>query len=171
MERKKQDVLRKAKVIASLGDHPGLPLLFGVQTSRLPYSIIVQFHDDKEHSLTIDRAVHKKKLNPNEWKGVINRVTEVLDHIHSKGFLHNDLKSNSVVLERRDSNYNARIVDFDMSTTIEGPRKKKKLSKAEQKAFRHAKFLADCTRNGVLCRKPDNCKRPIFPWQNGKLYP
>ena len=42
-EEQKRDVLRKAKVTASLGDHKGLPLLFGMQSS-----LVIKFHGDKE---------------------------------------------------------------------------------------------------------------------------
>ena len=63
---------------------------------------------------------------------MLNRVTEALEHIHNKGFLHNDLKANNVVLERRDNIFNAVIIDFGKSTTIDGI-KKKNLSKADQR--------------------------------------
>ena len=96
---------------------------------------MLQFHGDKEKSLTTYRAVCKKKLTPDEWKGAINRVTEALHHIHGKGFLHNDLKANNVVLEKREDGYNAVIIDFGKSSKIDEPKKRKKLSRADQKAF------------------------------------
>ena len=76
-EEQKRDVLHKAKVIASLGDHKGLPLLFGMQSS-----LVIKFHGDKERTLNIYRAACKKKLSADEWKGVINQVIEALHHIH-----------------------------------------------------------------------------------------
>ena len=48
----KQDVLYKAAVISGLGDHPGLPLLFGITTQTPPYRLITQFHGEKNKSLT-----------------------------------------------------------------------------------------------------------------------
>ena len=137
-EKRKRDVQREAKVIESLGDHRGLPLLFGMQTSQIPYSLVLQFHGDKERSLTVYRAACKKKLSPDEWKGVISRITEALHHIHGKGFLHNDLKANNVILEKREDGYNAVIIDFGKSSKIDEPKKKKKLSKADQKLFRQS---------------------------------
>ena len=131
-EKQKWDVLHKAKVISRLGDRRGLPLLSGVQTSQLAYSLILQFHGDKKQSLTIYRAAWKK-LTPNEWKGVINRVTESLHHTH-KGYLHNYLKANSVIHEKREDSYNAAVNDFGKSTKIDVPRENKQLSKADQKA-------------------------------------
>lgn len=81
-EKQKRDVLRKAKVIASLTDHKGLPLLFRIQSSQIPYSLVIKFHDEKERSLNIYSAACKKKLSADEWKGVINQVIEALHHIH-----------------------------------------------------------------------------------------
>ena len=137
-EKQKQDVLREAKVIASLGDHKGLPLLFGVQTSQIPFSLVLQFHGDGERSLNIYRAACKKKLTAGEWKSVINQVIEALRHIHDKGFLHNDLKANNVVLEKTEDGYNAVVIDFGKSRKIDAPKKRKNLSKAKQKVYQQS---------------------------------
>ena len=46
-------------------------------------------------------------------------MAEALQHIHSRGYLHNDLKANNVVLEMRyGSRYNPVIIDFEKSTRI-----------------------------------------------------
>ena len=69
---------------------------------------------------------------------MINHVTEALHHIHSKGFLHNDLKADNVVLENREDGCNAVIIDFGKSRKIDAPKNRKKLSKAEQKLFQQS---------------------------------
>lgn len=138
MRRVQRKSRNEAEVIASLGDYKGLSLLFGAQTSQIPYSLVVQFHGDKERSLNIYRAACKKKLTADEWKGVINQVIEALHHIHDKGFLHNDLKANNVVLEKREDGYNAVVIDFGKSKKIDAPKKRKNLSKAEQKVYQQS---------------------------------
>ena len=138
MRRVQRRSRNEAKVIASLGDHKGLSLLFGAQTSQIPYSLDVQFHGDKERSLNIYRAACKKKLTADEWKGVINQVIEALHHRHDEGFLHNDLKANNVVLEKREDGYNAVVIDFGKSKKIDAPKKRKNLSKAEQKVYQQS---------------------------------
>ena len=125
-------------MIGSLGDHKGLSLLFVAQTSQIPYSLVVQFHGDKERSLNTYRAACKKKLTADEWKDVINQVIEALHHIHDKGFLHNDLKANNVVLEKREAGYNAVVIDFGKSKKIDAPKKRKNLSKAEQNVYQQS---------------------------------
>ena len=42
-EKLKNEVLHEANVIANLGDHQGLPFLFGVQTKTVPYGVVLQF--------------------------------------------------------------------------------------------------------------------------------
>ena len=69
---------------------------------------------------------------------VLDNVAEALQHIHCKGYLHNDLKVNNVVLERRyGRQYNAVIIDFGKSTTIDSL-EPKTLSKSEQKIYRQS---------------------------------
>jgi serine/threonine protein kinase len=111
--------------------------LFGVQTKKAPYGSVLQFLGTKEQSLTLWRAAFKKKLNIDQWLLVLDRVAEALQHIHSRGYLHNDLKANNVVLEMRyGSRYNPVIIDFGKSTRINAPKPKKCLSPADQRMYR-----------------------------------
>jgi serine/threonine protein kinase len=102
----KQDVLYEAAVISRLGDHPGLPLLFGISTIGKPYRLITQFHGDKDESLTLFKAIKKLSLNFNDWSSILKK------RVHEMGFLHNDLKSNNIVMEKREQTYNPVIIDF-----------------------------------------------------------
>ena len=136
VEKHKREVLHEAKIITCLGDHPGLPLLFGVQTKIIPYSLVLQFHGHKDTSLTIYKASYKKKLSNDEWKGVIGLVGEALNYIHTKGYLHNDLKANNVLLEKKHAIYNPIIIDFGKSGKIGVPRRKNTMTKTQQKEYR-----------------------------------
>ncbi|KAJ7369602.1 hypothetical protein OS493_037683 [Desmophyllum pertusum] len=142
-ERQKKEVIHEATVMSRLGDHPGLPLLFGVQTQTMPFRIVLQFHGDKKSSLTMWHAANKKALLSNdEWMKVISLVGDALQMVHSRGFLHNDLKANNVVLERRSYGFNPVIIDFGKSLSIDVAREQKKrklLSKVEQKKY-HEKY-------------------------------
>lgn len=121
-------------MISKLGDHCGLPLLFGVQTQAAPCSIVLKFFGHKDTSVTIYRAACKKNfLSSDQWKLVVNHVCEALQHVHTKGYLHNDLKANNVVLEDKSRHFNPVIIDFGKSTKIDSPMKKKSMTKSEQK--------------------------------------
>ena len=49
----------EANILASLGDHSDLPLLFGIQTKEPPFCLILQLHGDKSGSLTLWRGASK----------------------------------------------------------------------------------------------------------------
>lgn len=53
-----------ARIINKLGDHPGLPLHFGIGSENPPLRLIVQFHGDQMNktSLTISSALSRKVL-------------------------------------------------------------------------------------------------------------
>ena len=84
----------------------------------------------------IYRAAYKNLLNNEQWKSVLDSAGEALQHIHFKRYLHNDLKANNVVLEDRSHLSNPVIIDFGKSTKINDPKKKKCMSKAEQRVYR-----------------------------------
>ena len=39
-----EEVWREASAITGIGDHWGIPLLFGVSTDRAPFYLVLQFH-------------------------------------------------------------------------------------------------------------------------------
>ena len=65
----------------------------------------------------------------------MKNVGEALQHVHIKGYLHNDLKVNNVVLEDKSRHVNPVIIDFGKSTKINAPTKKKSMTKADQKLY------------------------------------
>ncbi|KXJ08783.1 putative serine/threonine-protein kinase [Exaiptasia diaphana] len=133
----KEDVVYEAAVLSRLGDHPSLPLLFGVTTTRQPYRLITQFHGEKDKSLMLCKAIDKLSLKSIDWLKIMRQITEALKHIHTMGFLHNDLKSNNVVLEvRGDRQYNAVIIDFGKARRRGSPKPLKKLTSSQIKCYR-----------------------------------
>lgn len=116
-ERCKREVLHEAKILGSLGDHPNLPFLFGVLTEREPYAIVIQFLGTVEESLTLQKVVHKRMLNKKSTANVFKEIAETFEHIHSRGIVHNDLKSNNVIIQRSHENYQP-IIDFGKSEEI-----------------------------------------------------
>ena len=97
----KEDVPCEAAIISRLGDHPGLPLLLGICTQTMPYRLVAQLHGEKKKSLTLWRAIKKVKLDKRCWFAILRAISKTLACIHEMGFLHDDLKSNNVVMERR----------------------------------------------------------------------
>ena len=123
-----------------LGDHPGVPMLFGIAIDSVPYRIIMQFHGEKHGSVSIASALHEKKISQlSEWLGILKGVAKALSHVHEVGFLHNDLKCNNVVLDRQQANkshYIPVIIDFGKSVPISGARGPRIMSEEKQKQYK-----------------------------------
>ena len=120
LERLRRAARHEARVIKQLGDHPGIPWLFGVCTTKMPVSIVMKFHNDGEESVTIYKAAKDKKVaEAKKWNGIFLETSEALEHIHKCGYAHNDLKSNNVVLEKReDQQLHPVIIDFGNSVLL-----------------------------------------------------
>lgn len=98
-ERRRKEATHEARVIQQLGDHPGIPLLFGVVLQQQPVSIVLKFHGSGDNNLTLIKAAKEKKIAKKDWQKIFCEVADALKHIHQCGYIHNDLKSNNVVLD------------------------------------------------------------------------
>ncbi|EDO35602.1 predicted protein [Nematostella vectensis] len=103
---------REAEVILQLGDHKGLPYLFGICSKEKPALLVTLYHGD-ETNLTIYKATKPKpSIALADWGSIFAGVADALHFIHGRGFVHNDLKGNNVVLEGEAGNFNPMIIDF-----------------------------------------------------------
>ena len=125
LEKLRREAAYEARVIQRLGDHPGIPLLFGVMLQQRKVGIIMQFHGNEDgQSLTIYKAAKHGIVKEEEaWNAVFCNVADALHHVHDCGFIHNDLKTNNVVLETRDGIPSPVIVDFGKSVLAEKAKK------------------------------------------------
>ena len=118
----KRQAIREARVIKQLGDHPGIPWLFGLCTVKMPVSIVLKFHGDGDgdESCTVYKAAKGKKITEKKkWNEILLETLDALEHIHKCGYAHNDLKSNNVVLEKReDEKLHPVIIDFGNSVLL-----------------------------------------------------
>lgn len=134
----KCEVLNEARMINHLGDHRGLPLLFGVITKSKPFRLVTQFHGDKIQSLTLYKAMKRLELDKPCWLRILRGIIEALSHVHSKDILHNDLKSNNVLLEKRGKDCNPVIIDFGKARFISNPKALMSLSASAQELYWHS---------------------------------
>ena len=100
-----------------LGDHRYLPLLFGavVKGEQL---MLITHHGEDLRSVTLSMAI----------KG--------LHHVHTRQILHNDLKSNNVVVEKRNDMWNPVIIDFGKARFISDPKPRVSLMASSQQSFK-----------------------------------
>jgi len=138
--RVRKELIYEARIINKLGDHPGLPLLFGVCSKRAPFRLVMQFHGvkDRSSSFTISSALTKMAISAKTvWLDVIRKVAEVLIHVHNTGFVHNDIKGNNVVPDNRDGiKYNPILIDFGKSLPLTGLKGPKNLSAEQQRRYK-----------------------------------
>lgn len=115
-EHCRQEVLHEANILMNLGDHPNLPFLFGICTKHQPFSIVLQFHGTGNKSLTLHKVLRNKLMNMKRTATVFKELAETLHYIHNKGLLHNDLKTNNVIMHcGEQGNFFLVIIDFGKS--------------------------------------------------------
>ena len=102
-----------------------------------PYCFIKQFHGNQDGTSFTKSTVLSRKRIPHEmtWTRIIGKTAGALAHIHKKGFLHNDLKSNNVILDNRDGVYNPVVIDFGKSVPVSSVRGPKSLSADLQRQY------------------------------------
>ena len=118
-EKARRNLLHEATVASALGDHERLPLIFGVSQNH-PFCLVTLFHGVRDESLTLHQAANTSMLTPPESTEIFIQICSALKHVHSRGYLHNDIKANNVVLERNpmaaSKKYNPVLIDFGKST-------------------------------------------------------
>ena len=70
------------------------------------------------------------------WLTILRTIIEALDHVHKAGVLHNDLKSNNIVLEKREQLWNPVIIDFGKARFITKPKPFMSLSASAQDKYK-----------------------------------
>ena len=97
------DVHHEAVVTMKLC-HPHLPYLFGVCTVQKPYRLVLHFHGIGSSAVTLLNEITQKREHVIDGKASLLlcvQLMESLRYLHDDiGILHNDLKSNNVLLTR-----------------------------------------------------------------------
>ena len=121
LEQAKREALHEAMVISQLGDHHGIPHLFGVCTDKAPFYLVLQFYSvDGQTSSTLTESLKNGNIKEaSDCVSVLRNIVETLTFIHSHGYVHNDLKGNNVLLTRSPSGtLRPIIIDFGKSEEI-----------------------------------------------------
>ena len=116
-DRAKQEVIHEASVLTDLGDHPGIPHLFGVCSLHAPFYLVLEELAVEGRSVTLSKAAATGLIaDITECAAILKQTCEVLMFMHKKGYLHNDLKGNNVVLD--GASHKATLIDFGKSKQI-----------------------------------------------------
>lgn len=81
---------------------------------------MTQFHGVQQESVTLHQAADNNAVTKANCISIFKKICSVLDHVHSKGYLHNDIKGNNVVLERPSASgeFSPVLIDFGKSLKV-----------------------------------------------------
>jgi len=115
------EIIKEAQIMQLLS-HANIPTILGVQLEQKPFSIVLEFIGEQRSSSTVHELLQRKNtLDERTWIKISFNVADALAHMHKKGFLHGDLKSNNIVV----SNGKGYLIDFGKACAITSPSAKK----------------------------------------------
>ena len=99
------DMLYKEAIFLPKLSHICIPLLLGVQLDKKPISLIMQFIGENSQSITVFKLLfdslyqhQASEMSTKTWLCICYDITDVLDHMYQRGYLHCGLKSNNVLV-------------------------------------------------------------------------
>lgn len=116
---------------------PGLPLLFGVNTSEKPLLLITQFHGVEGKCITLAKAQRMPLFHTTlEWAHIYTGIADAILYVHQKGLIHNDIKGDNVIIAKNSlGNYHPVLIDFGKCCKLENA-KLYSLTKEEQRVYK-----------------------------------
>ena len=75
-----------------------LPLSFGRNVTKKPQLIVTQFYGNKRLQVTTLNKVSISNLASERWLHIVSQLSDGLYYLHKKKILHNDIKSDKIVV-------------------------------------------------------------------------
>ena len=121
-----RQIVREAEILQSLR-HLNLPLLLGVCFNKSPYLIVATYDGFESDVITESTTMHNALCHHNivssnlcpYWLLIFRDLSEAISYVHQQGIIHNDIKTNNVVVEKHDDNYSAVLIDFGKATATD----------------------------------------------------
>ncbi|XP_066921273.1 uncharacterized protein [Clytia hemisphaerica] len=139
--KKHFDAYCEATFLQRLQGSRFFPYLFGIFNNML----VMEYICFSDGALTIYKARIDHLFNQESWTKICYQMFKALVYIHRKGFLHNDIKSNNILL-RSDST--PVIIDFGKSTLRSQPQEYRLTSEQKERYNVRYPYLAHELRNG-----------------------
>jgi len=133
-QNQRNALIREARAMQSVTSQR-FPFIYGVQLTQPPYSIVMQFIGSYEskRSCTLHNVLATKEpfflelkqgIQRKDWISICQDFADGLCHLHDLRLLHNDLKSNNVLVH----NKRGYIIDLGKSCEASSPPPGKKYS-------------------------------------------
>ena len=94
-----------------------MPFVFGVNTTSKPYFLLLDLYGLDGECLTLSKAAERKMFSTlSLWANILKDCCIALSHIHSKNYIHCDLKGDNIMIRNgfgdAANQYTAVIIDF-----------------------------------------------------------
>uniref|UniRef100_A0A5B7AB81 Protein kinase domain-containing protein n=1 Tax=Davidia involucrata TaxID=16924 RepID=A0A5B7AB81_DAVIN len=126
-------------------DHPNVIKLEGLVTSRMSCSLYLVF-EYMEHDLAGLAASPGIKFTEPQVKCYVHQLLSGLEHCHSRGVLHRDIKGSNLLLDNEGI---LRIADFGLATIFDPNNKHPMTSRVVTLWYRPPELLLGATDYGV----------------------
>lgn len=103
---------------------------------------MLQFHGIDGRCVTLHGAMQSVIGDQLDWIKIFREIAEALDFMHKKGFLHNDLKSDNIVLSQENNAIHPVIIDFGKCRTITNPKRYSLVAKEQKKYRKYHQHIA-----------------------------
>ncbi|XP_072177848.1 uncharacterized protein [Diadema setosum] len=125
---------KEALVHHLLSDSPYFPRFLGTLDNGNDLCLGVQFVGDSETGLSYP-LLNPPPLSTKDGLHIAEDVVKGMMELHENGLLHNDMKSDNVLLERRGGRYRGVIIDFGMVSSMTSPLQMSGLPEAVKFAY------------------------------------
>ena len=119
----KQSVLsvhKEAEIITKIPSHPNIAMLMGVRTDEYPFMLVSKLYTMNNQPQTYAAYLKENEINKtlttNQCLPILCGMMSAVCHIHERGILHNDIKSNNFVIEEREMKTQPVLIDFGKAT-------------------------------------------------------
>ena len=113
------DIQAERRIMQALSGHAHFPYCFGYIKPNIILMQLIGTSSNPPSVLTIDNLMQNTILSLCDWINVSTQVVSGICYLHQLLLLHNDIKSDNVILE--PTTKRAVIIDFGKVTTIENP--------------------------------------------------
>ncbi|XP_072167302.1 uncharacterized protein [Diadema setosum] len=117
-QRVKDDIDKEANMLLTFSSHPAFPRFYGsFRIDNEHWGIAMEFVGNHLTGKTTElyEALHggQSSLSPNEWLQIAGDISKGLEYIHIQSFLHNDLKSDNILLHQdQNGKWRGRLIDL-----------------------------------------------------------